>query len=142
MTTSSEIPVTAGAQIPVELLYRVPHGKVLHGKDCQHLSKYRLASLEPATELDREKFVICRSCLRALGGDEPADDGDRAAPAARPAAPAVKKKRQPVVRRIPGSSDRTPMPDSARAVSPEPDPPTCPNCYMQLPATGACDTCD
>jgi hypothetical protein len=31
---------------------------------------------------------------------------------------------------------------AAAAQEPEPAPPTCPTCYMQLPATGVCDSCD
>lgn len=74
MTTSIVTPAEAGTEIPIELLYRVPYGKVLHGKDCQHLTPSRLATLQPATDLDRQKFKICRSCLIALDGDPGRDD--------------------------------------------------------------------
>jgi hypothetical protein len=187
VTTSSETPAVAGAEIPIELLYRVPYGRVLHGKDCQHISADRLASLQPATELDRQKFKICKTCVEALAGSGPDDfDSFDAALEALPIALA----QRPAMREIAEGLDKTriwiPSSRSYVAVSPGPGhevtayfnkgfvdvqqdgggykrvlmagfsgtqtssfahapdaaPASCPSCYMQLPATGRCDSCD
>ncbi|WP_419703606.1 hypothetical protein [Promicromonospora sp. NFX87] len=121
MTTSSETPAVAGAEIPVELLFRVPYGKVLHGRDCQHLSEDRLAALQPATELDRQKFKVCKTCLVALTGSNRADfDSFEAALEALPI-PAVHR---PVMREMAEGLDKTriwiPSSRSYVAVSPGP----------------------
>lgn len=187
VTTSSETPALAGAAIPVELLFRVPYGKVLHGRDCTHLSADRLASLQPATELDKQKFKVCKTCLVALSGAAPDDfDSFEAALEALPI-PAVHRS---VMREIAEGLDKSriwiPSSRSYVAVSPGPGqeasaffnkgfvdvqqdgggykrilmagfsgtqtntfahapdaaPASCPGCYMQLPATGRCDSCD
>ena len=200
MTTSIVTPAEAGAEIPIELLYRVPYGKVLHGKDCPHLTPSRLATLQPATDLDRQKFKICRSCLVALDGDPGHDDFEsldaalealQVPQANRPAMRAIAEgldtariwipatrtyiavspgtghevtaffsKDAVDVRQEEGGYERlvlsTPATPAGRtsaakaakktkaaaAQEPEPAPPTCPTCYMQLPATGICDSCD
>lgn len=202
MNTSIVTPAEAGADIPIELLYRVPYGKVLHGKDCQHLTTNRLATLQPATELDRQKFKICRSCIIALDGDPGRDDFDSfeaalealQVPAAnRPAMRAIAEgldtsriwipstrtyvavspgtghevtaffsKDSVDMRKDEGGYERLVLATpsgrttaagkqrasaagktrAAAAQEPEPAPPTCPTCYMQLPATGVCDSCD
>jgi hypothetical protein len=121
MTTSSETPAVAGAEIPIELLYRVPYGKVLHGKDCQHLSADRLAALQPATELDRQKFKVCKTCLVGLSGSN-RDDFD-SFDAALEALP-VPVAHRPVMREIAEGLDKTriwiPSSRSYVAVSPGP----------------------
>ena len=192
MTTSSETPAPAGAEIPIEQLYRVPYGKVLHGKDCQHLTTNRLATLQPATELDRQKFKICRSCLIALDGDPGHDDFEsfESALEALQVPPANRQAMREIADALDTSRIWIPVPRTYIAVSPgtghqvsaffnrdyvdvqdedggykrvlmagppaktkartkaaaaqepEPAPPTCPTCYMQLPATGICDSCD
>lgn len=201
MNTSIVTPAEAGADIPIELLYRVPYGKVLHGKGCQHLTTNRLASLQPATELDRQKFKVCRSCIIALDGDPGRDDFESfeaalevlQVPAAnRPAMRAIAEgldtsriwipstgsyvavsagtgeevsaffNRDSVdVRQEAGGYERVLLASlpgrstggrtrsttagktrAAAAQEPEPAPPTCPTCYMQLPGTGVCDSCD
>ena len=187
MTTSSETPAVAGAEIPLELLYRVPYGRGLHGKDCQHIAADRLASLQPATELDRQKFKICKTCVDALAGSDRDDfDSFDAALEALPIAMAQRA----AMREIAEGLDKTriwiPSSRSYVAVSPGPGhevtaffnkgfvdvqqdgggykrvlmagfsgtqtntfahapdaaPASCPSCYMQLPATGRCDSCD
>lgn len=52
--------------IDLESLFRVPQGKMLHARECQHLTEKSLALLEPATELDLAKYPICSSCRDAL----------------------------------------------------------------------------
>src|SRR5690606_4364217 len=52
--------------IDVDSLFRVPTGKMLHARECQHLTEKSLALLEPATELDLAKLPICSSCRDAL----------------------------------------------------------------------------
>ncbi|MCP2262815.1 hypothetical protein ACFQHV_00325 [Promicromonospora thailandica] len=68
MTTSSTAPVAAGTDIPADLLFRVPRGRVLHGRGCRRLSADHQAALLPATELDRQKFTVCKECLVSLAG--------------------------------------------------------------------------
>lgn len=111
----------AGAEIPVELLYRVPYGKVLHGRDCQLLPADRLASLRPATELDQQKFKVCKSCLVRLAGATNADfDSFDAALDALP----IPQAHRPAMREIAEGLDKTriwiPSSRSYVAISPGP----------------------
>ncbi|MCP2264381.1 hypothetical protein ACFQHV_23835 [Promicromonospora thailandica] len=52
--------------VDLDSLFRVPQGKMLHARECQHLTEKSLAVLEPATELDLAKYPICSSCRDAL----------------------------------------------------------------------------
>ncbi|MFC6509821.1 hypothetical protein ACFQBY_15305 [Promicromonospora citrea] len=52
--------------IDLDSLFRVPTGKMLHARECQHLTEKSLALLEPATELDLAKLPLCSSCRDAL----------------------------------------------------------------------------
>lgn len=53
-------------------LFRVPKGRMLHAKECPHLTEKSLVLLEPATQLDLPKFPICSSCrdILSTGGPE------------------------------------------------------------------------
>ncbi|MDR7384400.1 hypothetical protein [Promicromonospora iranensis] len=66
------LPESVPYDIDLDSLFRVPKGKMLHARECQHLTEKSLAVLEPATELDVAKFPICSSCRDALstGGRE------------------------------------------------------------------------
>lgn len=62
MTSSESQP----NDITIDLLFRVPEGKMLHARECQHLTEKSLAYLEPATEQDLATYPICTSCRDAL----------------------------------------------------------------------------
>jgi hypothetical protein len=60
------LPEPVPNEIDLDSLFRVPQGKKLHARECQHLTEKSLALLEPATELDVAKIPICSSCRDAL----------------------------------------------------------------------------
>ncbi len=89
-------------------------------------------------------------CYRRHGAELPADGGVPALPPVREVARrsprAAKAPRTPRAAREPKAPlVRTSKPSATVSRSRQPEPPqtaTCPRCFMQLPATGLCDTCD
>ncbi|WP_181310372.1 hypothetical protein [Nocardioides campestrisoli] len=92
-------------------------------------------------------------CYRRHGAELPANGGEPALPpvrevarrspkAAKSTRPARASKDAAVAKVTP---HRTSKPSATVSRSRQPEPPrtaTCPRCFMQLPATGLCDTCD
>lgn len=80
-------------------------------------------------------------CYRRHGADLPPGGGEPALPPRREIV-----RRSPATRATRASTPREPRAQKATvSKARQPDPPraaTCPRCFMQLPATGLCDTCD
>lgn len=82
-------------------------------------------------------------CYRTHGAELPPGGGVPALPPRRTRQPRPARAARASAPRSPAprpSTSRTPA--STRAGKPEPREKLCPTCYMALPATGVCDTCD
>lgn len=116
-------------------------GEVLDrvGADCTSRGEPRLASLCVTTEsgpVDGDTAQQRLACYRHFKATGLPADGGRPARAAKASTPRPKARtsstRAQAVHVSPSRSTR---------VNPPAPMPTCPTCYMALPATGVCDTC-